>query len=449
MPTKKKQSSEAAVREIRRRARRRFSAEEKIRIVLEGLRGEESIAALCRREGIAANLYYRWSKEFLEAGKKRLNGDTVREATSNEVKVLRSENRELKEVVAEMTLKNRVLKKSLTGHGDGGRFVRRSGAEKMEMIRLVEQSDLSVRSTLRQLGIAPSTFYGWYQRYLDGGPEALEDRRPPPRARWNKISQEIRQQVVDLALERTELSPRELACHFTDERRYFLSESSVYRILKAYDLITSPAFVLLSASDCFSQPTRRVNEMWQTDFTYLRVIGWGWYYLSTVMDDYSRYIVSWKLRPTMSASDVMETLDEAVALTGVDSVQVRHRPRLLSDNGPAYVSKDLREYLAERGMTHTRGRPYHPQTQGKIERYHRSMKNVVKLEHYHFPWQLEAAVREFVTYYNNERYHESLENVTPSDVYYGRHQEVLSERSKIKQRTMQQRKKEYRAAKAA
>jgi transposase len=118
MPAKKKQSSEAAVREIRRRARRRFSAEEKIRIVLEGLRGEDSVAELCRREGIASNLYYRWSKEFLEAGKKRLAGDTVREATSDEVKVLRSENRELKEVVAEMTLKNRVLKKSLTGLGE-------------------------------------------------------------------------------------------------------------------------------------------------------------------------------------------------------------------------------------------------------------------------------------------------------------------------------------------
>ncbi len=117
---RKKQSSEAAVREIRRRTRRRFSAEEKIRIVLEGLRGEESVAALCRREGIAANLYYRWSKDFLEAGKKRLLGDTKREATSDEVQVLRSENRELKEVVAEMTLRNRALKKSLTGAGEGG-----------------------------------------------------------------------------------------------------------------------------------------------------------------------------------------------------------------------------------------------------------------------------------------------------------------------------------------
>ncbi len=114
----KKQSTEAAVREIRRRTRRKFAPEEKVRIVLEGLRGEQSVSELCRREGIAANLYYRWSKDFLEAGKKRLARDTVREATSDEVKDLQAENRQLKEVVAEITLKNRVLKKSLTGLGE-------------------------------------------------------------------------------------------------------------------------------------------------------------------------------------------------------------------------------------------------------------------------------------------------------------------------------------------
>ena len=118
MTNPKKQSAEATVRAIRRRTRRKFSPEEKIRIVLEGLRGEESISELCRREGIAANLYYRWSKDFLEAGKKQLAGDTVREATSDEVKELRAEKRELKEVVAEITLKNRVLKKSWTGYGE-------------------------------------------------------------------------------------------------------------------------------------------------------------------------------------------------------------------------------------------------------------------------------------------------------------------------------------------
>ena len=160
------------------------------------------------------------------------------------------------------------------------------------------------------------------------------------------------------------------------------------------------------------------------------------------MDDYSRYIISWLLSPTMEAGDVTQTLDEALTLTGVESVKVRHRPRLLSDNGPAYVSGEMREPLDERGMAHMRGRPYHPQAQGKIERYHPSMKNVVKLEHYYFPWEREAALRDFVSYYNNRRAHEALDNVTPADAYCGRRHEVLTERQRINRLTMQSRRKE-------
>ena len=290
----------------------------------------------------------------------------------------------------------------------------RSAAEKMEIIRLVEGTDLPVRATLRQLGVPRSTFYGWYQRYIEAGFNGLKDKQPARRASWNRIAERIKDQVLELALERTDLSPRELACRFTEERRYFVSESSVYRILKAADLITSPAYVLMSASDAFQHPTTRVHEMWQTDFTYFRIVGWGWYYLSTVLDDFSRYIIAWKLSPTMGVGDVKATLDRALTVTGVEQVRVRHRPRLLSDNGPPYVSGELREYLAERQMRHTRGAPYHPQTQGKIERYH-----------------------------------ESLDNVTPADVYFGRQYAVLSERAKIKRLTMQKRKREYLAEKAA
>ena len=132
-------------------------------------------------------------------------------------------------------------------------------------------------------------------------------------------------------------SPRELAWQFTDRERHFLSESSVYRILKAEDLITSPAYVVLSAAKTFAHPTHRPNELWQTDFTYLQVVGWGWYYLSTVLDDDSRYILAWTLRTSMQASDVTETLDLARAQAGVDRVRVVHRPRLLRDNGPCYI----------------------------------------------------------------------------------------------------------------
>ena len=327
--------------------------------------------------------------------------------------------------------------------------MRRTASEKMEIIRLVEDTDLPVRKTLRQLGVPRSTFYGWYQRYEAEGFDGLEDKKRSERPCWNAIPEQKRKQLLDLALEHTDLSPRELACRYTDAERYFVSESSVYRILKDADLITSPAYVLMSASDAFKNPTTRVHEMWQTDFTYFRIVNWGWYYLSTVLDDFSRYIISWKLSATMGATDVTETLDEALAITGVDRVHVKHRPRLLSDNGSAYVSGELRDYLDERNMIHTRGRPYHPQTQGKVERYHRTMKNVVKLQHYYDPWELKAALRDFVAYYNNERYHESLDNVTPADVYFGRQYEIISERDRIKKRTMRKRRREYLAAKAA
>ncbi len=156
-----KPSAEKVIKDVRRITRKQYGAEEKIRIVLDGLRGEESIAALCRREGIAESLYYNWSKEFLEAGKKRLAGDTARAATTDEVKVLRKEARDLKEVVAEQALELRLLKKSMIADG-GRRRMRYPTSEKLEIIRLVERSHLPARRTLEQLGIPRATFHRWY-----------------------------------------------------------------------------------------------------------------------------------------------------------------------------------------------------------------------------------------------------------------------------------------------
>jgi len=318
--------------------------------------------------------------------------------------------------------------------------MRHSQAEKMEVIRLVEESALSIRQTLAEFGIARSTFYKWYHRYCEYGYDGLADRKPSPRKFWNKIPQTVKDQVVEIALERPEQSSRELAWHITDTYEYYISESSVYRILKSHDLITSPAYILISASDHFQNPTKEVHELWQTDFSYFRIVGWGWYYLSTVMDDYSRYILAWKLTVGMGASDVTETLDMARAKAGIDSVRVRHRPRLLSDNGPCYISKELKEYLNDRQMTHTRGKRYHPQTQGKIERYHRSIKNVINLQHYYLPGELKQEIERFVEYYNNQRYHESLDNLTPATVYKGQSRQSLSLRDMIKRETLRMRK---------
>jgi putative transposase len=317
--------------------------------------------------------------------------------------------------------------------------MRYPASEKLEVIRLVEGSHLPVRRTLRHLGIPPATFYRWYDRYQAGGPQALADRPSRPDRVWNRIPDATREGIIGLALAEPELSPRELAVRFTDQERYFVSEASVYRLLKAHDLVTSPAFVVVKAAGEFHTKTTAPNQLWQTDFTYLKVVGWGWFYLSTVLDDFSRYVIAWKLCASMAASDVTDTLELALAASGCTQARVRHRPRLLSDNGPGYISGELAAWLAGEGMEHIRGAPCHPQTQGKIERWHRTLKNRILLENYHLPGDLEAQVAAFVGHYNHRRHHESLENLTPADVYFGRGRAILLERERIKRRTVQQR----------
>ena len=322
--------------------------------------------------------------------------------------------------------------------------MRYPASEKLEIIRIVEQSHLPAKQTLDKLGIPRTTFYRWYTRYQTGGPEALEDRLSRPSRVWNRIPDNIRDQVVDLALDEPELSPRELAVRFTDTKSYFVSEASVYRLLKAHDLIASPAFIVIKAANEFRDKTTAINQLWQTDFTYLKVIGWGWMYLSTVLDDYSRYIIAWKLCTTMKASDVTDTLELALQASGCDQVSVVHKPRLLSDNGASYISGDLAEWLEDKGMDHVRGAPYHPQTQGKIERWHQTLKNRILLDNYFYPADLNAQIETFVDHYNHQRYHESINNLTPVDVYFGRGQTILMKRERIKQKTIETRRLQHR-----
>ncbi len=257
--------------------------------------------------------------------------------------------------------------------------MRYPASEKLEIIRLVERSHLPAKQTLDRLGIAQRA-------------------------------------GSDL--------------HHT--KGYFVSEASVNRLLKAHDLITSPAFIVMKAASEFKDKTTAINQLWQTDFTYLKIIGWGWYYLSTILDDFSRYIISWKLCTTMKAEDVTDTLELALEASGCDQVHVLHKPRLLSDNGPSYVAGELADWLKDRKMSHVRGAPFHPQTQGKIERWHQTLKNHILLENYYLPGDLEKQIEAFVEHYNHQRYHESLNNVTPADAYFGRATAILNKRERIK-----------------
>jgi putative transposase len=216
--------------------------------------------------------------------------------------------------------------------------MRRSASEKLEIIRIVEGSELGVKQTLEELGINRSTFYEWYRKYLEGGFDGLKPMTPQRKSFWNKIPDKQRNEVVEIALEQTAYSPREIAHHITDNYGWFISESSVYRILKERGLITSPAWILMQAADEFRDKTTYVHQQWQTDFTYFKIIGWGWYYLSTVLDDFSRYIITWDLCSNMETEDAKRSVDTAIQETGVSEDEM---PRLLTDNGASYISNEF------------------------------------------------------------------------------------------------------------
>ena len=216
---------------------------------------------------------------------------------------------------------------------------------------------------------------------------------------WHRSPDEVRDRLITRALDRAELSARELAVTFTDTAGYFVSESSVYRLLKAHALITSPAFIVMTAAHAFKDKTTTINQLWQTDFTDLKSIGWGWMVLSTIRDDFSRYVTAWKLCTTMTSRDVTATLELALQASGCDQADAVHKPRLLCDNGSSYISGNLADWLTDNEM--------------------------------------------FVNHYNHRRYHESLNNLTPADVYFGRAQSILTKREKIKKRTIAKRRLHY------
>ena len=157
------------------------------------------------------------------------------------------------------------------------------------------------------------------------------------------------------------------------------------------------------------------------------------------MDDYSRFILAWKLQRDMSADSLIEVIQEAIDATGMTEVPVEDRTRLLSDNGAGYVSRAFRDYLHLVGIRHILAAPFHPQTNGKLERYHQTIKREVNQVPYEFPDQLEKAISDFVEYYNFHRYHKALGNVTPSDVLSGRRDKILQQRKEVKAKTIQHR----------
>lgn len=307
--------------------------------------------------------------------------------------------------------------------------------DKMEIIRLVESSGVSTAQTLKRTGVSSSTYYRWKYRLKKYGIQGLVDNAPHRQWRWNQLMPEEEQAVIEAALLYPEWSSREVCLYLTDTKRMSVSESTVYRRLKLRGLIREPAIKRFPASSEYKIKTTGVNQQWQTDATYLKVDRWGWFYLISVLDDYSRKILSWELKTSMKADDFSDVIEAACEFVGLTE-PVQHKVRIVTDNGKALISKDFGDYIEARGLGHILASPYHPQTNGKIERYHKSAKERILLHVWETPEQLRAEISAFIDWYNARRYHEGIGNVTPDDVYYGRRDRIFQQRKEAKEKSL-------------
>ncbi len=317
-----------------------------------------------------------------------------------------------------------------------------TGVMKGDLIEKVESQRGHRSDILQELQIPRSTYYQWRKAYEEEGIASLEKVRAGGRI-WNRLMAVEVERVLKIARLHPELSSRLLAVKITDEQDFSISESTVYRILKERGLIWPRPLGELPAQKQWRHKTTRPDELWQCDATNLFVIGWGYYKLIPVEDDFSRKIIAHDVRPdetAFSLSDILEMgLENARReghLTGNDPM-----PKLYSDNGSGFTSKLLAEYLSQHGIKHIFGTPYHPQGRGKIERFNRSIKEKLCLVVYCSPEELKKVVDETIATYNRTP-HESLDNVSPNDVYAGRKEEILQRRKEKKRLTLERR-KEY------
>ena len=309
-----------------------------------------------------------------------------------------------------------------------------SAAEKASILANVESSALPKRQVLRDLGVPKSTYYRWLKQ------PRLDDRPGGCPTPWNRLSPPEEQAVLAAARRSPELSCRQLAAWITDNMGFSVSESTVYRILRREGLVKSPEMQLKAAKE-YHRKTTGPHQMWATDASYFRVIGWGYYYMVTVMDDFSRFILAHKLQRDMTSDSFIEVVQDAVDNTGMTEVPVADRTSLLSDNGSGYVSRAFGDYLRLVGIRHILAAPYHPQTNGKLERYHQTIKRDVNQVPYEKPSDLEEAIAAFVGYYNHKRYRMALGNVTPADVLNGRREQILQRRKEVQVRTIERRRR--------
>jgi transposase InsO family protein len=308
------------------------------------------------------------------------------------------------------------------------------------LIEAMESHGPGRRKRLGDLSLSPTTYYRWRRRYEEHGTRGLE-HRGRGRAAWNSLTDREEVLVLRAAVVRPELSARLLAIHLLDDKEESISESTIFRILKKYGMIVPRPLDQRPAEKEWRHKTTRPDEIYQCDATMFVIPGWGRYKAIPVIDDYSRKLLALPLKPDETSYSIADAVEEALERARREGHNPRTKPKLLSDNGPGFIGEILADYLKAQGIGHIFGAPYHPQTQGKVERLNRKIKEAMCLEISCSPDELQKKLHEFMRVYNATP-HSSIFNVSPNQMYAGRLKKILKRRAAIKRKTLDRRRLE-------
>lgn len=318
-----------------------------------------------------------------------------------------------------------------------------SREQKLGLLRIVEEAAvLSVKRVCEVLELNTGRYYRWRRTLAAEGPQGLANKKSMPHSCPHKLLPSEKQVIVDYALQHPDLRHRKLCYAMQDEGVVFVSPSTVYRVLRDEGLISGYDLPERDAADGRVK-ARAPNEVWHTDITYIPVAE-GHAYLITVLDGYSRYPVHYELTRTMTADDMKRIMSRALSKAGL--FEADERPALISDNGTQLVAKSFQKFLNTWDIEHRRIAVRHPESNGKIEVFHKTVKYecVYVKEQYESFYEAKDDLDEFIRYYSDERLHQGIGFITPRDKYTGRDEEITNRRKRNHQQALEKRKMKNR-----
>ncbi|MBU0711795.1 helix-turn-helix domain-containing protein [bacterium] len=318
--------------------------------------------------------------------------------------------------------------------------MRYTSQEKLRIINLVRESKLPIRIVLNQMGLNSSTYYKWYSRYRRSGPVGLENIKTTPKRFWNSLSKAERKQAIQIAFTNPEKAPKDIAKEFSEIYGSYISESSVYRILNSFDKFENKKITLIKGRNRFSETAGDTDNIWKTEFVYIRLFGWGFYYLMFIIDDYSKYVIDWKLYTNLTENDPEQLIITALWKTGQKGIRLKHRARLLTGNYSKLFIDRLKEFLYDYDLKNLRGNSSNARVIRKIDGTIQTKKNVINLNNYYLPGNIEEQIKRFIDYYNNECIIKAFSNMTPASIYHKQEGIVQQQREQIKEKTLLMRK---------